>query len=259
MAFNPMRHRIPILKRAIPSLKRRWWRLRHPDGSGIVATQGVRFHLNPDNFVDRQVAFYDDYERAQVDRLAQWIAASCCTAFLDVGAAFGYYSIILAKRFADLKVIAFEPDARNLVQLRDNLDLNGLEDRVRVHAAAAGAHDGTTAFAPGAPSSTGQSRVSPNGEITVAAVTIDGVLEARGQVLAAKIDVEEHELDVLAGMERTLRSNHCLLQIESYRDNVPRVRDYLGSLGYHPDGVIEHDHYFVNAPIQTEARARTEP
>jgi FkbM family methyltransferase len=257
--FNPMRHRIPLLKRIVPSMKRRWWRLRHPDGWGTVSTQGARFRLNPNNFVDRQIAFYDDYERVQLDHLSHAMAERGCSRFLDIGAAFGYYSIILAARFPALAVSAVEPDPRNLAQLRQNLTLNGFQARIAVHAAAASAQAGPLAFAPAPAASTGQSKVAEDGNITVAALAIDEILHAQDQAIAVKIDVEGHEPAVLRGMERTLRTNDCILQIESYRDNVAEIGRYLGALGYVLDRVIEHDHYFVRSRPDTGSRARTAP
>ena len=258
--FNPMRHRIPLLKRLVPSVRRRIWRWRHPGGFGVVESQGARFLLNPENFVDRQVAFYDDFEEAQIGFLSRQVAMRRCELFLDVGAAFGYYSIIFARRFPSLAVVAFEPDTRNADQFRANLDLNGLADRVTLHRAAASATAGTVGFRPGPAASTGQSAIDTDAmETAVAARPIDGVIDVATKSIAAKIDVEGHELDVLRGLERTLRDNRCVLQIETYRDQIARVSDFLSGLGFSPLNRIEHDHYFVNFVGDTESRARTEP
>lgn len=46
-------------------------------------------------------------------------------------------------------------------------------------------------------------------------VSLDDSVSFSGKALVIKIDVERHELEVLAGMERTLRENAGIVQVEA--------------------------------------------
>src|SRR5947209_1304251 len=50
----------------------------------------------------------------------------------DVGANIGLYTRFLANSFRAAKVVAFEPMTENLAQLRTNIDLGDITDRVMV-------------------------------------------------------------------------------------------------------------------------------
>src|SRR5579864_8904171 len=106
--FNPMRRRIPLLKRLVPSVRKRFAWLTWTDGFAVVRSGGARFLLNVRNFVDRQIAFYDDYEAEQLGYLVEKIRRHDCTVFVDVGANLGYYSVQVARRTSVSRVIAFE-------------------------------------------------------------------------------------------------------------------------------------------------------
>lgn len=87
--FNPMKHRVPILKRLYPSLKKRLARVFWRDGYSVVRSNSALFLVNYRNFVDRQIAFYDDYEAEQVEFLMNAMRERGCDLFLDIGANIG--------------------------------------------------------------------------------------------------------------------------------------------------------------------------
>ncbi|MBX9813882.1 MAG: FkbM family methyltransferase, partial [Sphingomonas sp.] len=68
------------------------------------------------------------------------------------------------------------------------------------------------------------------------------IVDARAFI---KIDVEGHTVDVIAGMNRFLRSNICRLQIELFDRERDGVIASLRALGYEIAEVIGDDHYFV--------------
>ena len=75
-----MRHRIPLLKRAIPSIKKRIAKATWQSGYAIRESNGALFLLNYRNFVDKQIAFYDDFEAEQRSYFLpvwQGMAATC--------------------------------------------------------------------------------------------------------------------------------------------------------------------------------------
>ena len=92
-----MKHRVPVLKRLYPSFKKRlaqhFWR----GGYSVVSSGGAQFLVNYRNFVDRQIAFYDDYEGEQIAYLMNAMNERGCDLFLDIGANIGFYSILIGR------------------------------------------------------------------------------------------------------------------------------------------------------------------
>ena len=244
--FNAMRRRIPVLKRLIPSFKKLYCRIFWRDGMGTVRSHGALFRVNYKNFVERQIAFYDDFEEAQLAYLTSEIEKMGADTFLDIGANIGFYSVIIAHNRLVANVIAFEPDQRNIVGFNANVSLNDLTGCIQLQQCAVSANSGALNFQPGPDNSTGQSMIAADDApgISVPALSIDDFSDLSGRKIAMKIDVEGHELDVLRGMRRTLRENECLLQIEIYRENIPLVTALLSEIGYKLSQLIEHDHFF---------------
>ncbi len=229
------------------SFRKRLARVTWPHDFKIVRHQGALFLLNYRHFVDRQIAFAGGHEREQLAFLLARINAKPCDCFIDVGANFGLYSIIIAREHGP-RVVAFEPDPRNYRQLQCNLYLNDLADSVTLHRLAASDRPGRLPFLFAADSHTGESRVAAaHPEATVVeAVRLDDTLAFAGKRLAVKIDVEQHELEVFAGMTRLLRENRCLLQVECFPANIAALSAAMAAAGYRHLHRIDHDHYFGN-------------
>lgn len=247
--FNPMQHRIPFLKRWVPSFRKRLAKATWTGGFRVIERQGALFLVNWRNFVDRQIAFYGDYERPQLTWLQAAMARHGLRTFIDVGANFGLYSAILARHGSVDRVIALEPDPRNVSQLQATILMNGLHGMVTVHAVAASDRAGVVPFLAFDAGSTGQSRVALPGDtatLDVPATRLDDLLAFRGDALALKIDVERHEVEALDGMPDLLAGNTCLIQIEVGDDTVAAVQDRFAKLGYRQVHRIDDDIYFTN-------------
>lgn len=113
---------------------------------------------------------------------------------VDVGANVGVYAA-LAAGAAGARVLALEPAAETLPDLRAMLELNGLADRVVVRAVAAGAAPGALRFTTGRGTT---NRAAADGRAEVAVDTLDA-LTAGAPPLLLKADVEGAEPEVLAG------------------------------------------------------------
>jgi FkbM family methyltransferase len=241
-----MKHELPLLKRWVPSLKKRWASLISKNGFFIRRSQGAFFLLNPVNFVDRQIAFYDDYEIQQFSRFEDAMRSHGCDLFLDVGANLGYYSILVAKRGLARRVVAFEPDMRNRYQFEANIFMNRLTDKIEVIPKAVTSFTGKTRFQLWGASSTGQSKVSVTGDVDVETTCLDDFVEDRNARIFVKMDIEGHELEALRGMTRMASENKLFLQVEAFPENLPKVCEVLAGMGLQPCGSVRHDHYFSN-------------
>ncbi len=129
--------------------------------------------------------------------------------FIDVGANIGAQTVYAMRSGAFARGLAIEPDPHNFEILSQNLAINGLDNQVIAICAAASAASGTLLLSHhgknfGAHSVEPEFIDNPAGAISVAAATVDELLQQHGiganQVGLVKIDVEGHELSVLDGM-----------------------------------------------------------
>ena len=127
---------------------------------------------------------------------------------LDVGAYHGTFSVLAGARVGPGgRVFAFEPTAESREYLRQNIALNGYEDRITVVPMVAGERPGQVEFYQRASDST-NTLFRPSSErigfssVTVEMTTLDAtMLEAGGTASVVKIDVEGAEFSVLRGAE----------------------------------------------------------
>lgn len=93
----------------------------------MVETEGVRMYINPkDSAVSRFIIQKGGYE-VGTTRLFKAILAKDMI-FFDIGAHWGYYSLIAASLGA--KVFAFEPHPFNYELLVKSVSVNGFNDRI---------------------------------------------------------------------------------------------------------------------------------
>jgi FkbM family methyltransferase len=141
--------------------------------------------------------------------------------FIDVGANIGVYTL-WASQFVDTcdgngRIIAFEPDPKNLSRLREQLALNGLE-RVQTVPVALSDSPDTIRFSQGKDMLNHIVIDSVDEEsIAIDAVTLDAYCADCnvGLINLAKIDVEGTEQMVLAGARRMLAERRIdVIQLE---------------------------------------------
>lgn len=140
-------------------------------------------------------------------------------AFIDIGANLGLYTCILMNNGLVPRVIAFEPDWRNLIHLRANLLVNELLDKdIEIHDVALGAAPGRFRLVLGPERDIGLSQIveqgNPQEGYEVDVVRLDDVLALSRKMLAIKTDIERYERKALAGMAHTLADNRGVVQIE---------------------------------------------
>ncbi len=245
--FNPMKHGVPILKRLYPSFRKRLAQIFWRGGYTVVSSSGALFLVNYRNFLDRQIAFYGDYEADQIAYLISAMGERGCELFLDIGANIGIYSVLVGRAGLAQRIVAFEPAPRILHQLGANLLINGLTGRVEVVAKAVSNRSGTVPFQFYADSSTGQSPIVDSGAVdSVDAIRIDDYIQLRGATIFAKIDVEGHEAAVIDGMAETFRTNRVFLQIESFPGQFGKLSEMLVAQAFRDLHSIGDDHYFAN-------------
>lgn len=244
---------LPILRRVIPSFLKRY---AHAFKHRFVVERrmGALFLLDQKNAVDRNLLTKGTWEPRQLDELRRQIRVlkrnGEDVVFLDIGAHGALYSIVLAVENLVDRIIAFEPDPTNLIQLKANLFINGMLRRIELIEKAVGKTEGQINFYPADESNRGKSGTTLAAQndrmkkIIVDAVSIDGLVSVSDSLLVVKIDVEGGEQDVLAGMEGSISRNRCLFQIESFEETFPTVLAWLENHDCRYLKTIDFDHFF---------------
>ena len=164
---------------------------------------------------------------------------------VDVGAHIGMFSLTAARAAAvGSRVLALEPNPRAREQLDANVLLNGCDNVVVLEMAASDESGPRLLTVPATPdpswSSLEQRTFEPGGTLTVETTTIDAEVEARGlRPSFVKIDVEGHELHVLAGAERTLESQRPLVLCEVSGATALPAAAFFHRIGYAPVRVLQ--------------------
>jgi FkbM family methyltransferase len=251
--------KIPVLNRWIPSLWRRYAKV-FGHRYLIERRMGALLLIDQRNMVDRNLLIKGAWERPQIEKLKLLINSlrqeHQSVIFLDIGAYGALYSIIIAQEQLADRIIAFEPEPTNLIQLKANLFINDLLGRIQVVEKAASDKAGRISFFVGFDENRGGAGMEDGhvsdqlaNRIEVDADRVDAMVDVSNSLVVGKIDVEGAELIVLAGMEKIFATNRCLLQIESFADRFPALKARMEKLGFAYVETIDFDHYFVKDSI----------
>ena len=155
---------------------------------------------------------------------------------VDVGANIGYYALLFEKCVGpEGRIIAFEPEPDNLVELRMNVERNALRN-VDIRPSAVGATGGVVNFARGINGGILEGSAGATGsEVQVPMTRLDDAVF--GAVDLIKIDVEGYEEEVLRGALETIKRGRPRLFVE--------IHPTLMTDGRTPDGVMRilQEHY----------------
>lgn len=205
-----------------------------------VTRGGVRWVLNPADYVQRELFWLGEYDRWDSYHLLTFTRPGCT--FVDAGANFGYYSIKVAQHLGgNCRVFAFEPFPANLARLRRNVGLNPALAGA-ITAVPMGLSDQRTELRMSTLSdNSGAARLGEDGACPVQLCRLDDFCREQDvtSIQAMKIDVEGHEVRVLRGAESVLRSMRPVLLVELMGDGLrcagssnKELIGWLRDLGY---------------------------
>lgn len=145
---------------------------------------------------------------------------------IDVGANIGLVSLVLARRFPDREIHAFEPNPTTFETLKANVARNRAT-KVSCHRYAVSDADGTVMF-DNDPIKRGTASISRDGGGHVAevpATTLDSFVAKQGidAIGLLKIDVEGYETLVLRGAQRVLKEIRPAIYFEVCPDLTERA------------------------------------
>jgi FkbM family methyltransferase len=232
-----------LLHRAVnihPRFRRVLLRLFFPNRDVDIELLGARLCVNP----RQEVGYIAAQKMARVSIPLGGDAGILATlalviepedTFVDVGANIGFYSAVLARAggiFPRMKFYAFEPHPDTVKRLRATLENRNVE----IHSCALSDRAGELEFREGGgswtfgavdPASPFQTRAR---SIRVSARRLDDV-SIEGDSIILKIDVENHEAEVLRGAEHLLASGRVkAVYIDGYSDS--GIPDALRALDF---------------------------
>ena len=232
--------KIPFLRKLIISISIRILKLLKKN-RGYFNINGFLMYLDFLDPIDRSIILDGSYEKEEINKLNNFIIKKNINIFIDVGSNCGFYSFKFANQ--KLEVLAFEPNSEALLKMNSTIKKNiYLKDKITIFPFGISNKNSRlkmeTLIKHGY-AQTGGSGVTKNKtknsnlEIFEAEFKIgDEILKYKNKNLAIKIDVEGHEIHVLKGIEKLIKSNKCILQIELFDKNFPVVNSYLNNNGY---------------------------
>lgn len=219
---------------------------------------GLSLFLDKTSLVDRALieggAWEPDHLNYLTKTALRYADSSRDMVFLDIGAYFGLYAMVMARTNLFGKIVAFEADPLNFRQLCANLLTNDPHCLIEPRFIAVSDEPGEITYASSLHHPDGNrggvgvnegASVESTDTILVKTEKIDTLVPLKGKRIIAKIDVEGHEPRVLAGMRRLLVDNKAFLQIETFY-KLQEIKDILEPLGYRAVHRIKDDHFFTN-------------
>jgi FkbM family methyltransferase len=206
-----------------------------------VTRQGLRWYLNPSDFVQSHLYWTAEYESWDVLQLSRWVHPGAVV--FDVGANFGYYSISLASVMqGNGKVFAFEPSKTTFRRLRTNIGLNHLESVVSAIPCGLSETSQVAYLDQVEEGNSGAAAVSPEakGE-AIQLDTLDHFCDANEihRMDLIKIDVEGSELRVIEGGRAMLTRHQPIIMVEFNSSalrgagtSAGQLEELLQTLGY---------------------------
>jgi FkbM family methyltransferase len=213
------------------------------DGTLLIVFDVPRYNYKFYSRITRKVEnflIHDVYASmsSHEDDILQSFSPTDGDVVIDVGAAFGFYTILSSMKVGPRgKVVAIEAQPDSFEMLNRNIKLNGLENVITLNYAAYSSemklklYSGYTLM---------QERTGANNKhksVDVRANTLDYLVTQLAQIIQVhwiKIDVEGAELEVLRGAHNILsNSKDIKLLIEIHgRENYDSIRKVLDSYGF---------------------------
>ena len=209
------------------------------DVERTVVRGGISYFLNYREATDVKIIKHGRWEARQVEYFFARAEAFGCGVFLDIGAYFGYYSLLAAKHGRFSRIHAIEPSPRNYRRLARCIRDNGFDAKITSHFLGVSdsskemflREDGIA------------TALSDAGEVRVEARTLDSLFDFCGETIAVKMDIEGQEIPALRGAEKLFSRNRVFLQIEIPGDCTERI-DYLRDNGWRLLRFFDCDFYF---------------
>ncbi len=160
---------------------------------------------------------------------------------LEIGANIGYFALVEARALGErAEIHAFGPDSRNLPLLRENIERNEYDERIRVDTAAVGPKSGRAVLQRSAHSN--RNRLATDGGKYTEALSLTGETRpvdvwsvddylretglAPDSINVVRMDVEGYEAEIFRGMESVLDASGPLVAFVEIHPHLLDDGDY---------------------------------
>ncbi|MFD1095253.1 FkbM family methyltransferase [Salegentibacter chungangensis] len=154
----------------------------------------------------------------EIERYEKFYRIRSNDTVIDAGAHHGILSLVYAKKAYSGYVFSFEPDNKNLYELRKNLKLNNFNTNIQVIEKGLWSRSGEVKFyEAGSVASSSFYKPENSLEKNIEVITLDDFIEENDiKVDFIKMDVEGAELNILKGARQTLCNLKPNLSIATY-------------------------------------------
>jgi len=187
------------------------------------------FVTNERDLIQKQHALGEFYEREELDLIARQFSGGT---YVDIGANVGNHAVYAGALLGAEKMHVFEPNPEAFRVLEVNIALNGLNPVTTIHPVALSDAEGSASMT-FMTNNLGAARLQggESGDGNVRLARGDDIL-AGEQVDFIKIDVEGHELKVLAGLENVLRGQRPAVFVEVEDENIAAAQALMAEYNY---------------------------
>lgn len=233
----------------LPLLVKLWrqicYRLVRDDGVIKCQRNGINFSFLNAQRMGKYIFQRGNWEPRQVAFFFQNAQKRGADVFLDIGANFGYYSLLAAKAGMFSEIHAMEAHPQTYETLRASIAANDFSRVITPHNAAASDMQGEI-FIDKFPSRVAAVYKNTRPDtIAISAMPLDSVFDFSGRNIAVKMDVEGHEIAALRGMANLIRRNNVFLQVEAWEKSVDFFY-FVMECGLRIHHRIEDDFYLSN-------------
>lgn len=151
--------------------------------------------------------------------------------YFDCGANIGNHTLFFACVSNAYTVFSFEGNPKTFEILEKNIELNGLENRVKLFNYVLGEHKGRAKIAHEEVDNLGATSFCEDVAGNAEMICIDD-MSWEQKIDFIKMDVEGFECYVLKGMKSLLQRDKPILWVEIFPENYQRVLALLGEFGY---------------------------
>ncbi len=166
---------------------------------------------------------------------------------LDIGANIGSHSVYWALERNAKKVYSFEPLEYTYEILKQNIQLNSLEERVKIFNFGLYNADTKASVNSYNQANIGNTSFSPNNTGHFELKTLDS-LKIPEKIDLMKIDVEGAEVEVLLGAENTIKANKPVIVIESF-NRKSEIDEVFKTFGYKQVDTIREGEDYIYKPV----------
>jgi FkbM family methyltransferase len=211
----------------------------------IAKGKTLKIATNPTSYITKQL-FWEGADHYEFTVFFKKLLSSS-EYFIDVGANFGYYSLLAAKLKDNIQIHAFEPSPGPLKYLRENIQQNGVEHVIKVYNLALSDSDEILDFYIvmnkkfpqflnlSGEHNTGSKNLKNATQIKVESTSLDKLYDLKKieNVDLIKIDVEGAENSVIKGAEILIEQFKPKIICEILKqENANYIQQKLSGIGY---------------------------